>query len=183
MGCSSPPMIESVIKGKTLTFLRRALPFDLKAVAVTEVSYSLEETIETSGMELKPGIAGQLAEATQGYPFFDSAHWVLRMATGTTCLNKSRTARCRSPSPTCMIISTITKPNWKLSCRSGRRSARRKRPLARCACHILVCQKCDVSHQKLQWHLIFDLNLYSAGGGSHGEQSLPSKNRINLRQR
>lgn len=62
-------MIESVINGKTLTFLRRALPFDLKAVAVTEVSYSLEETIETSGMELKPGIAGQLAEATQGYPF------------------------------------------------------------------------------------------------------------------
>ena len=39
------------------------------AVAVTEVSYSLEETIETSGMELQPGIAGQLAEATQGYPF------------------------------------------------------------------------------------------------------------------
>lgn len=61
-------MIESVIKGKTLTFLRRA-PLDLKAVAATEVSYSLEETIETSGMELKPGIAGQLAEATQGYPF------------------------------------------------------------------------------------------------------------------
>ena len=62
-------MIESIINGKTLTFLRRALPFDLKAVAVTEVSYSLEEAIETSGMELKPGIAGQLAEATQGYPF------------------------------------------------------------------------------------------------------------------
>lgn len=79
-------MIESVIKGKTLTFLRRALPFDLKAVAETEVSYSLEETIETSGMELKPGIAGQLAEATQGYPFI--AHWILRMATGTTCPNK-----------------------------------------------------------------------------------------------
>ena len=64
-----PSMIESVINGKTLTFLRRALPFDLKAVAVTEVTYPLEETIETSGMELKPGIASQLAEATQGYPF------------------------------------------------------------------------------------------------------------------
>lgn len=62
-------MIESVINGKTLTFLRRALPFDLKAVAVTEVLYSLEEAIETSGMELKPGIAGQLAEATQGHLF------------------------------------------------------------------------------------------------------------------
>lgn len=62
-------MIESVINGKTLTFLLRALPFDLKAVAVTEVSYSLEEAIETSGMELKPGIAGQLAEATQGHLF------------------------------------------------------------------------------------------------------------------
>ena len=56
-----PSMIESIINGKTLTFLRRALPFDLKAVAVTEVSYSLEETIEASGMELQPGIAGQLA--------------------------------------------------------------------------------------------------------------------------
>lgn len=33
-----PSMIESIINGKTLTFLRRALPFDLKAVAVTEVS-------------------------------------------------------------------------------------------------------------------------------------------------
>ena len=64
-----PSMIEGIINGKTLTFLRRALPFDLKAVAVTEVSYSLEETIEASGMELQPGIAGQLAEATQGYPF------------------------------------------------------------------------------------------------------------------
>lgn len=64
-----PSMIESVFNGKTLAFLRRAFPFDLEAVAVTEVSYSLEETIETSGMELKPGIAGQLAEATQGYPF------------------------------------------------------------------------------------------------------------------
>ena len=64
-----PSMIESIINGKTLTFLRRALPCDLKAVAVTEVSYSLEETIEASGMELQPGIAGQLAEATQGYPF------------------------------------------------------------------------------------------------------------------
>lgn len=64
-----PSKIESIINGKTLTFLRRALPFDLKAVAVTEVSYSLEETIEASGMELQPGIAGQLAEATQGYPF------------------------------------------------------------------------------------------------------------------
>lgn len=62
-------MIESVINGNTLTFLRRALPFDLKAVAVTEVSYSLEKAIETSGMELKPGIAGQLAEATQGHLF------------------------------------------------------------------------------------------------------------------
>lgn len=62
-------MIESVINGKTLTFSRRALPFDLKAVATTEVSYSLEEAIETSGMELKPGIAGQLAEATQGHLF------------------------------------------------------------------------------------------------------------------
>ena len=45
-----PSMIESIINGKTL-------------------SYSLEETIEASGMELQPGIAGQLAEATQGYPF------------------------------------------------------------------------------------------------------------------
>ena len=61
-------MIESVIKGKTLTFLRR-VPLDLKAVAATEVSYSLEETIETSGMELQPGIASQLAEATQGHLF------------------------------------------------------------------------------------------------------------------
>ena len=88
-----PSMIESVINGKTLTFLRRALPFDLKAVAVTEVTYSLE----ASGMELKPGIASQLAEATQGYPFMIQLvgyyAWQLARRAHTTIIGKEEAER------------------------------------------------------------------------------------------
>ena len=64
-----PSMVESVINGKTLTFLRRALPFDLKAVGLGEVSYSFEETVEASGMEVDAAVADELAAATYGYPF------------------------------------------------------------------------------------------------------------------
>lgn len=92
-----PSMIESVINGKTLTFLRRALPFGLRAVAVSEVSYSLEETIEASGMELKPGIASQLAEATQGYPFMIQLvgyyAWQLAKRAHTTVIGEEEACR------------------------------------------------------------------------------------------
>ena len=64
-----PSMVESVINGKTLTFLRRALPFDLKAVGIGEVSYSFEETVGASGMEVDSTVADRLAVATYGYPF------------------------------------------------------------------------------------------------------------------
>ncbi len=64
-----PSMVESIINGKTLTFLRRALPFDLKAVGIGEVSYSFEETVEASGMEVDSAVADKLAAATFGYPF------------------------------------------------------------------------------------------------------------------
>lgn len=64
-----PSMVESVINGKTLTFLRRALPFDLRAVGIGEVSYSFEETVAASGMEVDSVVADRLAAATYGYPF------------------------------------------------------------------------------------------------------------------
>lgn len=64
-----PSMVENVINGKTLTFLRRTLPFDLKAVGIGEVSYSFEEAVEASGMEVDAAVADELAAATYGYPF------------------------------------------------------------------------------------------------------------------
>lgn len=64
-----PSMVENVINGKTLTFLRRTLPFDLKAVGIGEVLYSFEEAVEASGMEVDAAVADELAAATYGYPF------------------------------------------------------------------------------------------------------------------
>lgn len=64
-----PSMIESVINGKTLTFLRRAVPFELSTVSVREVAYSLHDTFEASGISLADELAVRLAKASRGYPF------------------------------------------------------------------------------------------------------------------
>lgn len=64
-----PSMIESVVNGKTLTFLRRAVPMELGPVSVTEVALSLVRTMAGSGIELPADLATLLAEATRGYPF------------------------------------------------------------------------------------------------------------------
>lgn len=64
-----PSMIESVVNGKTLTFLRRAVPVDLGPVGVSEVAISLRETMRLSGMMLSEEMSELLAEATKGYPF------------------------------------------------------------------------------------------------------------------
>lgn len=64
-----PSMIENVVHGKTLTFLRRAVPVELGPVGITEVSISLQDTMRLSGMELSPELASDLASVTSGYPF------------------------------------------------------------------------------------------------------------------
>lgn len=64
-----PSMIESVVNGKTLTFLRRAVPVDLGPVSVAEVALSLRKTMRESGLEIDGDVADLLAEATRGYPF------------------------------------------------------------------------------------------------------------------
>ena len=64
-----PSMIDSVVNGKTLTFLRRAIPVDLGPVSITEVAVSLRETMRLSGMNISIEASNVLAEATKGYPF------------------------------------------------------------------------------------------------------------------
>lgn len=64
-----PSMIESVVNGKTPTFLRRAVPVDLGPVSVAEVAISLRKTMGESGLRVDEEIAGLLAESTRGYPF------------------------------------------------------------------------------------------------------------------
>ena len=64
-----PSMISDVINGKTLTFLRRAVPFELKAVELDEVADSLAVTIRRTGLDISDSVAEWLARETQGYPF------------------------------------------------------------------------------------------------------------------
>lgn len=64
-----PSMIDGVINGKTLTFLRRAVPFELKAVDRGEVAFSLADTFSDSGIALDERAAAELADASRGYPF------------------------------------------------------------------------------------------------------------------
>lgn len=64
-----PSMVESVVNGKTLTFLRRAVPVELGPVSVAEVALSLGETMEKSGMSVSDDVSRWLAESTRGYPF------------------------------------------------------------------------------------------------------------------
>ena len=64
-----PSMIENVVNGKTLTFLRRAVPIELSPVGEVEVALALAETMRDSGLEVADSVADQLARATHGYPF------------------------------------------------------------------------------------------------------------------
>lgn len=64
-----PSMIESVVNGKTLTFLRRAQPVDLGPVGITEVAVSLKSTMLGSGMSIEEDVSTYLAQASHGYPF------------------------------------------------------------------------------------------------------------------
>ena len=64
-----PSMIDSIVNGKTLTFLRRAVPVDLGPVGRAEVAASLQTTFSSTGMDISPQLCDLLAEASSGYPF------------------------------------------------------------------------------------------------------------------
>lgn len=64
-----PSMVESVVNGKTLTFLRRALPVDLGPLGIAEVAASLKSTMLGSGMSIEEDACAYLAKASHGYPF------------------------------------------------------------------------------------------------------------------
>ena len=64
-----PSMIESVVNGRTLTFLRRATPIELTPLNRAEVVISLEATFEKSGVKASRNLCETLAEAARGYPF------------------------------------------------------------------------------------------------------------------
>lgn len=64
-----PSMVESIVNGKTLTFLRRAVPVDLGPVGLVEVAQSFGDTMRASGMDASDEVCDRLAQATGGYPF------------------------------------------------------------------------------------------------------------------
>lgn len=64
-----PSLVENVVNGKTLTFLRRALPVELGLIASEDVSFSLGQTIRLSGLDVMPDALHELTDAARGYPF------------------------------------------------------------------------------------------------------------------
>lgn len=64
-----PSMVDNVVDGKTLTFLRRAIPEVLHPVYQDDVADAFLETIRGSGMRMDGSVAQTLAAASRGYPF------------------------------------------------------------------------------------------------------------------
>ncbi|HIW75817.1 MULTISPECIES: ATP-binding protein [Gordonibacter] len=65
-----PSMISEVVNGNTLTFLRRAIPVNLEAIPISEVAFSLADTMRRLGrMTIKDDLVDELAHASAGYPF------------------------------------------------------------------------------------------------------------------
>ena len=87
-----PSMIESIVNGRTLTFLRRAVPFDLGPVDSDEVALSLGQTMRASGLSIDDATCQQLAAAAQGYPFMIQLvgyhTWQMAHRLGITCIDE-----------------------------------------------------------------------------------------------
>ena len=64
-----PAMVDEIINGEALTFLRRAEPVELGLVDVGEVTRSFKDTVEASGLRLEDDSARAMARATCGHPF------------------------------------------------------------------------------------------------------------------
>ena len=64
-----PSMVDSVVNGKTLTFLRRAVPVELGMVDRDDVIDALRQTVVDSGLTIEEDALESLADVTRGYPF------------------------------------------------------------------------------------------------------------------
>ena len=64
-----PSMMEDVVNGKTLTFLRRAVPVELEPVGVLPTALSMGSTMRETGIDVAGDVMELLAQATRGYPF------------------------------------------------------------------------------------------------------------------
>ncbi|MDO4290850.1 MAG: ATP-binding protein [Eggerthellaceae bacterium] len=62
-------MVDRVVNGKTLTFLRRAFPENLSPLCNNEVALSYQDTVRTNGMRISDDVANFMALSAQGYPF------------------------------------------------------------------------------------------------------------------
>lgn len=61
--------VDMVVNGKTLTFLRRAVPEELGSLDKSEIFNSYMETVNASNKHADDDVILQMAEASEGYPF------------------------------------------------------------------------------------------------------------------
>ena len=64
-----PSMVDSVVNGKTLTFLRRAVPVELGLIERGDVRRSLKQAIVDSGMSIGDEALETMTDTTCCYPF------------------------------------------------------------------------------------------------------------------
>jgi hypothetical protein len=64
-----PSSISDLLNDDVLTFLRRATPFPISAVAVPEVRSALAATFATAGKHVDAAALDEMALASEGYPF------------------------------------------------------------------------------------------------------------------
>lgn len=64
-----PSLMDELLHEKVLTFLRRSIQRDLKAVSISDVEMAFEESVVDSGKEISVADALTAARATTGYPY------------------------------------------------------------------------------------------------------------------
>ena len=64
-----PNNISQLLRDEKISFLRRAFPYRLDAVAEDEVAFTLRKTIELAGRSIKPEALRLAAASTKGFPF------------------------------------------------------------------------------------------------------------------
>ena len=64
-----PSSVSDLLNDNVLTFLRRAVPFDLKDIPLGEVEQALQATITEGGRSIDLAALAEATRATGGYPF------------------------------------------------------------------------------------------------------------------
>lgn len=64
-----PSMVDGVVNGESLTFLRRAVPFSLGPLEAYQVFDSLGDTFRGAGVSIDDSVIEALTQAAGGYPF------------------------------------------------------------------------------------------------------------------